>query len=52
MNSPGTESLRGCALRVANLRDPQRRKTAIQHLRAEIESIKTLAGIVEQLENP
>jgi len=52
MRSTGTESLQGCTLTAANLKDPQRRKTAIQHLRAEIESIKTLAGIVEQLENP
>jgi len=52
MNSPRTETSQECALRAANLKDPQRRKTATQHLRAEIESIKALAGIVEQLENP
>ena len=41
------------AQRAANLRDPDRRKAAIQHLRAakeaELEGLKALAGIVEKL---
>ncbi len=42
--------------REANLRDPDRRKAAIQHLRAakeaEVEGLKALASIVERLEEP
>jgi hypothetical protein len=44
------------AQRVANLKDPERRKAAIQNLRAakeaEIEGLKTLASIVQRLEEP
>lgn len=42
--------------RATNLRDKQRRQSAIQYLRAamdaEVKGLKALAGIVEQLENP
>ena len=42
--------------REANLRDPDRRKAAIQHLRgakeAEVEGLKALAAIVVRLEEP
>jgi hypothetical protein len=44
------------AQRAANLKDPQRRKAAIQHLRAamdaEVEGLKALASIVKRLEEP
>jgi CubicO group peptidase (beta-lactamase class C family) len=44
------------AQRAANLKDPQRRKAAIQHLRAakdaEVEGVKALASILERLEKP